>query len=358
MKSKPKKSKVVVVVGPTASGKSDLALRLAKLAQGKPFKKMGILGAEIISADSRQVYRGMDIGAGKVKRDRQQTTDNKQREEYYSGGVRHWMLDVADPKRTFAVNQYQRLARRAVEDITRRGKLPIVTGGTGFYIDALIYDLALPQVTPDKKLRARFDKLTAEKLFEKLRRLDPARAKTIDRHNKRRLVRALEIVLTTGSPVPALPKSYQLKAISYDVLWLGVTWPRDVLARRIKRRLDARFKPDFAKATTGKQGMLAEVKNIRRSGVSWKRLESFGLEYRHLARYLQGKYEVKMSNDKVKKGSKFNIRTSSFRTMREALHRDIVRYSKRQMTWFKRNKNIHWVKNRREAEKLTSQFLL
>lgn len=317
--AKSQRHKLIVIVGPTASGKSALALRLAKLAQGKALRKAGIVGAEIVSADSRQVYRGMDIGTGKVTKKERRL-------------VPHHLLDVADPKRTFTVAHYKRLAQRAVQDILRRDKVPIVVGGTGLYVDALVYNLAIPEVKPDKKLRAQFDKLTARELFEKLKKLDPRRAKTIDRHNKRRLVRALEIVLSTGRPVPVLNVAslYDRRGMQhspYKVLWLGITWPKEVLAKRIKKRLDARLK----------QGMLNEVKKLRRSGVSWKRLESFGLEYKWLALYLQGK----VTSDE----------------MRERLYRAIVQYSKRQMTWFKRNKCIRWTKNRSSALRLVKELL-
>lgn len=293
-----KKTKLIVLLGPTASGKSDLAITLARK-----------FGGEIISADSRQVYCGMDIGTGKVTKRELRL-------------VPHHLLDVADPKRDFSVARFQRLGRKAIADIARRGKLPIIAGGTGFYIDALVYGTKLPDVKPDKKLRAKLEKHSAEQLFAQLKKLDPARATSIDPHNKRRLVRALEIVLATGKPVPVASRES-----SYDVLWLGITWPKEELGRRIAVRLAKRFK----------QGMIAEIRLLRAHGVSFKRLECFGLEYRWIAMYLQGK--------------------TSLSEAKAGLQRAIVQYAKRQMTWFKRNKDIRWITNENQALGLAREFV-
>lgn len=283
-------STILVIVGPTASGKSDVAITFAKK-----------YGGEIISADSRQVYRGMDVGTGKVTKREQKL-------------VSHHLLDVTDPKRDFSVSRYKKLAQQAVQDIQKRGKLPIVVGGTGLYVDALLDRVSWPEVPPNKKLRAQFEKLTVAKLFEKLQKLDPRRAKTIDRHNKRRLIRALEIVLTTGKPIPL-----QLKDARTDVIWIGINPEKEMLIRNIRKRLDTRMR----------HSMIQEVKRLHQSGVSWKRLENFGLEYRWIARYLQ---------EKISK-----------QEMHDDLLRDIIRYSKRQITWFKRNKEIRWFTHSRQA---------
>ena len=278
------KPQIIVLAGPTSSGKSDLAIALAKKYNG-----------EIVSADSRQVYRGMDIGTGKVTKREQKL-------------ARHWLLDVASPKRQYSVAQWKRVAQRTIADIMRRGKLPIVCGGTGFWIDALVYDAVLPDVQPNLNLRARLNKLTTGQLFARLQKLDPTRAASIDRQNPRRLIRALEIVLATGKPVP--PSSHRPP---YHALYLAISVDPKILAQRIEQRLDARLKT----------GMIKEIKNLHTSGVSWKRLESFGLEYRFVARYLQ------------------NTLTRS--EMREQLLRAIIQYSKRQMTWLKRKKEIVWL---------------
>lgn len=295
------KPHIIVVAGPTACGKSDIAIALARRFNG-----------EIISADSRQVYQGMDIGSGKVTKAEQKK-------------AKHWLLDVASPTRQYSVAQWKKEAQKIITDIIRHGKTPIICGGTSFWIDSLVYDLSLPEVKPNPALRKKLALMSTSQLYTKLKRLDPVRAVSIDRHNPRRLVRALEIVMTTGRPVP--PLSYKLQATNYDLLYLAITYPQTTLNKRIALRLDKRLK----------HGMLAEVRRLHEQGVSYKRLESFGLEYRWLARYLQKHLTLREAHD--------------------ALLRDIIAYSKRQMTWLKRNKDIVWVKNEAQAIHLAQRFL-
>lgn len=290
------KQKIIAIIGPTASGKSGLGIFLAKK-----------FGGEIISADSRQVYRGMDIGTGKITKKEQQL-------------VKHHLLDVTNPKKVFTVSNFKALGEKAIQEILKKNKIPIIVGGTGFYIDALIKDLSLPEITPNFKLRKHFDKLSTDHLFKMIRNLDPQRAKTIDSKNKRRLIRALEIIQATNKPVPKL-----ISNIKYQVLWLGLK-PKN-LEKKIELRLEKRLK----------QGMIREVKKLLSQGVSKKRLYDFGLEYRWINEYLSGKI--------------------SCAKMRDGLFRAIVKYSKRQMTWFKRNKEIHWIKNQKEADKLIQKFI-
>ncbi len=303
------KPKIIVIVGPTASGKSDLAIQLARKFNG-----------EIISADSRQVYRRMDIGTGKVSKDRSRNYELGIRNEYYSNGIRHHLIDVANPKRIFSVAQFQKLAQRAIKNILKRNKLPIIVGGTGQYIDTLIYNFSLPEVPPNYKLRTKLEKQTPEQLFARLQKLDPERAQNIDRHNPRRLIRAIEIVIATGQPVGQIKKQSP-----YDVLWLGLN-PKN-LDQRISARLSARFK----------QGLIAEVKKLRANGISWQRLHNLGLGYRIILEYLKGNTSL--------------TETKKLVTLSE------IQYSKRQMTWFKRNKEIRWLKTEKNAEKLTRAFV-
>lgn len=323
------KQPLIVVSGPTASGKSDIAIQLARKFNG-----------EIISADSRQVYRGMDIGSGKVLRDK--TFPNSKlkilnSKLFYSEGIRHYLIDVASPNRQYSVARFKHEAQKAIRDIVCRGKLPIICGGTGFYIDALIYQSVLPAVKPDAKLRARLSKLTAVELFARLKKLDPSRATTIDRHNPVRLIRALEIVMTTGRPVPILsPRTGMIyHTRPWGTLYLGMTKPMPELKRCIEKRLDARLK----------NGMIAEVKRLHASGVSWKRLESFGLEYRWVARYLQSKTRNKKREP------------SSFTEMRNGLLHDIIAYAKRQLTWWRKNPDLVYITNEKQARNLVSKFL-
>lgn len=268
--------KIIVVCGPTATGKSDYAVELAKNISG-----------EVISADSRQVYVGMDKGSGKITKREMK-------------GVPHHLLDVANPKRTFSVAQYKKLSKDVIDDIIARGKTPILCGGTGFYIDAVICDTIFPSVPPNKTLRAALAKKSLESLQQKLRALDPRRYALVDQKNKVRLIRAIEIATVLGS-VPELKRTKQ-----YDVVWHYLDFPDDVLKERIHHRLIKRMK----------QGMLKEVEYLHKQGISWKRLESFGLEYRYLALLLQ----KKMTREEVL----------------SQLESAIWHFAKRQRTWFKK----------------------
>lgn len=338
------RSRIVVIVGPTASGKSDLALQLAKLAQGKPFqKKYSIAGAEIISADSRQVYKGLDIGTGKVPRDKKDKNKkfkksdvlflyDRNRMAYYSQWIRHHLIDVASPKRQFTVAQFKKLAEKAIKSIIRRGKLPIIVGGTGFYIDVLLGRMSVPEAPPNQKLRSKLEKLSTERLFKKLQKLDPKRARTIEPHNKRRLIRALEIVEALGKVPSFAPPTLKLRRASkasegtaqvkYEILWIGIKLPQKEIEKRIRRRTLARLK----------QGAVKEVKQLLNSELSKKRIYDFGLGYRAIIKYLDKKL--------------------SYEEMLEEFAKSEIQYSKRQMQWFKRNKEIRWISLDKEVMSL------
>lgn len=277
--------KVLVIVGPTASGKTDLSIKLAKKFNG-----------EIISADSRQVYKGMDLGTGKITKEEME-------------GIPHYLLDVANPKRTFTVSQYRKKANKALKKIFKKNKLPIIVGGTGFYIESIIDNPSIPKVKPDKRLRRKLEKETTENLYKRLKKLDPERANDIDQYNRRRLIRALEIVLKTKQPVPKITKQKP----DFEVTMIGIKRDieelEDLIYKRLIKRLD--------------QGMIDEVKKLHRKGVSYKRLEDFGLEYKYIAQYLQKKITKE--------------------EMIEKLTSEIKKYAKRQMTWFKRDKRIQWI---------------
>ena len=304
-------NKLIVILGPTASGKSDLAVKIAlQLGSKQAKKKFNINGAEIISADSRQIYKGMDIGTGKIS-------------EKEMRGIPHYLLDVASPKKIFTVAQYRKLALKAMDKIFKKGKVPIVCGGTAFYIYALIDGIIIPKVKPDWQLRRKLEKLETEELLKKLEKLDPRRVKSIEKKNRRRLIRALEIVIKTKKPVP-LPKKNPLP---YPVIFIGIKKDPVELKESIRNRLEGRLK----------QGMIAEVKKLKKSSLSWQRLESFGLEYKYVAEELQKKI--------------------SYNEMKEKLQKAIERFAKRQMTWFKRDKRIHWIKKQPEAAKLVKKFL-
>jgi len=300
IKEKQKKNnKLIVIVGPTASGKTNLSIKIAKSFNG-----------EIVSADSRQVYKGMDIGTGKITKKEMQN-------------IPHHLLDVVSPKTMFTIAQYQKKAKKAIKDIQKRNKLPILIGGTGFYIQAVTDGIAIPPVKPDWKLRKNLEKKSAKELFRKLKKIDPKRAKTIEKQNKRRLIRALEIVMKTKKPIPPFKKN----PIDSDILFLGIKKEKEKLAKLIKKRLEKRLK----------NGMIAEVKRLKKQGISYKRLEKFGLEYKYVALYLQNKITKNEMIEKIQK---------------ETEH-----YAKRQMTWFKKEKRIKWIKNYTETKKLTQKFL-
>lgn len=305
------KPKLIVVLGPTASGKSDLAVELAKkfypVKNGSQFNRVN---GEVISADSRQVYKGMDLGTGKI-------TKKEMR------GVPHHLLDVCNPKKVFTVAEYKKLAEKAIKDILKRNKLPIICGGTGFYIDAVVSGQSFPEVPPNKDLRQKLEAMSHEQLLKMLKKLDPERAETVDTKNKVRLVRAIEIATTLGK-VPTTKN-----AIVYDSICIGIKWPKEILRERIYTRIISRIK----------KGMIEEIKNLHEAGISWKRMFSLGLEYRYISLFLQGKL--------------------SKEEMIEILHTKTCQYAKRQMTWFKRNKDIVWVEPERleDAEEVVEKFL-
>lgn len=275
----PLQKKVLIIVGPTAAGKSALGVRLAKKFNG-----------EIISADSRQVYKGLNIGTGKI-------TKQEMR------GIPHHLLSVADPKKQFSAAQYKLLADKFVRYIVQKDRLPIIVGGTGFYIDALTGTAVFPNVPPNHKLREKLSKKSTAELFKKLKKKDPRRAQTIDSKNKVRLIRALEIIEALGK-VPIFKFTP-----SHNFIYIGIQ-PSN-LDERIYKRLLKRL-----------NGMIREGKKLRKQGLTYKRMRELGLEYRYIAMYLKGQ---------LSRGE-----------MVEKLYVEIRRYAKRQMTWFKRNKKIKW----------------
>ncbi len=282
METSPKKGKLIVVCGPTASGKSDLAVRIGKAVDG-----------EVVSADSRQIYKGMNIGTGKI-------THREMK------GIPHHMLDVASPKRRYTVQDFKKNAEHAMDKILIKNKVPILCGGTGFYIEAVVDNIVYPNVPPDPLLRKKLNAMDPSMLMTMIKKLDPTRAAMLDPSNKVRIVRAIEIASALGA-VPPVKKEPR-----YDTLMIGITIPEADLRQKIEKRLHKRMR----------QGMIEEVKELHRKGLSWKRMEEIGLEYRYIARYLEGKLTKKEMFDQL-----------SF---------EIWHYAKRQMTWFKREKRIEW----------------
>lgn len=286
--------KLIVILGPTSSGKSDLAVKIASLFNG-----------EIISADSRQVYRGLNIGSGKIT-------------ESEMLGIPHHMLDLENPQNVFTVAQYKKKATEVISKIIERGNLPILCGGTGFYIQAVTDNLPIPKVPPNQKLRAKLEKQKVQKLFFELQKKDSRRANQIDPANKRRVIRALEIVKYSGK-VPALTTK-RIKI--YDTLKIGLQLEEQTLKKNIRRRLLKRIA----------EGMIEEAKQLHKEGLSFERMEELGLEYKFLAKYLKGTIDLQEMMDK--------------------LNTEIWRYAKRQKTWFNKDPNIEWF----SPEKTTTIF--
>lgn len=295
------KNKLIVILGQTATGKSDFAVEIAKEIKG-----------EIISADSRQVYKGMNLGSGKITKKEMKN-------------VPHYLLDIISPKKIFSVSDFKKLADKNIKEIFNKNKVPIICGGTGFYIDTVINNIILPEVKPNEKLRKELNQLSILELVQYLDKLDPDRLKTIDKNNKVRLIRAIEIAKALGK-VPKLKNhndtfSAGAENVSFSSLKIGLALPDEILKERIKIRLLSRIK----------KGMIKEIENLHKDGISWKRLESFGLEYRYVSLFLQ----VKLSKEE----------------MIEKLNTEIWHFAKRQKTWFKRDKNIIWINPLKKSEK-------
>jgi tRNA dimethylallyltransferase len=283
---------LLVVLGPTATGKTRLAVEAARC-----------LGGEIISADSRQVYRGFDIGSG------------KDLDEYAE--IPYHLVDIVEPGYEFSLFDFARGFRAAFDDISKRAALPVLAGGTGLYLDAVLRRYALVEVPRDEALRAELARLSMDTLRDRLRSLKPSLHNSTDLDDRRRLVRAIEIALGEatgrGEPLP-LP---QLSARVF-----GLRWPRERLRQRITLRLRQRLD----------QGMIEEVEALHAAGVSWQTFEFYGLEYRFVARFLQGQLS----------------RNDLFQQLNSAIHK----FAKRQETWFRRMQRdgveIHWLDGERE----------
>jgi tRNA dimethylallyltransferase len=293
-----KKQKVVAIVGPTGSGKTALAIKLAQKFNG-----------EIISADSRAVYRGLDIGTAKPTKEEQAV-------------IPHHLLDVLDAGERFTVAQFQKLANQAIADITSRGKVPFLVGGTGLYVDAVLENFQFPP-EGDPELRFHLDLESDERLLEILQTVDPQTYQKIDRQNRRRVLRAVEVALSTGK---SFSGQKNRKEPSFDLLVIGPQVSRQELYRCFDQRLENWLK----------QGFIEEVrKALDDASPDW--MHSLGLQYRYFAQYIQGEIGLEEAMRLTKKSN--------------------YAFIKRQMTWFRRKKQIHWVRSQKEAESLLSDFL-
>lgn len=292
------KPKVIVIVGPTASGKTDLSIRLAKELNG-----------EIISADSMQIYKKMTIGTAKPTQEEMQ-------------GIIHHMIDIIEPNESFNVAKYKEMAEEKIEEILSKGKQPIIVGGTGLYVDTLVKGIEFFDIENDFEYRNKLEEETKLKgidwLHDELKKVDPVAAENIEKNNVRRVIRALEIYKVTGKTKTELDKE-SVKGSKYDYYVFGLLWDREELYKRINLRVDIMLE----------MGLIEEVKSlIQNEGFSKTSLQ--GLGYKEVVEYLDG--------------------IISYEEMIEKIKMETRKYAKRQMTWFKRNKDIVWIDAKNKDE--------
>jgi len=287
-------NKLLVILGPTASGKSDLAIKIAKLFNG-----------EIISADSRQIYKEINIGTAKPKKDNL-----------------HHLLNFINPDKHFSAAQYKELAYKTIKDVQDRGKLPILCGGTGLYLSSIIENWQFPKVPPQKKLRKELETKSAQQLFKIYQKLDPKGAKFIDKKNKRRLIRAIEVCKTNNNPFWQQRKSDNSL---FDTLIIGIKLPKEELKKRIALRIKKMIK----------MGLETEVKTLVKKYKWIPVLQTIGYQE------WKGYFDNKISKKEVQ----------------NLIELHTIQYSKRQMTWFKKIKDVQWIENPEQAIKLTKLFL-
>lgn len=300
--------KLITIVGPTASGKTDLSIAVAKA-----------VGGEIINADSRQVYRGMNIGTAKEQ------NDGSVPGSYASQGIVHHLIDIADPDQEITLAHYQTLTFQVIADICARGKVPMLVGGTGLYVQAIIDNLDIPRVPPNATLRHELESKTTEQLMEILTSEDPEAAETMDPFNRRYIIRAIEIVRTTGKSNASQKKCGVPRC---DALLLGVRRERDVLAQRIHQRIQQMIDA----------GLVDETKQlIAKYGLHLSAMSSIG--YCEIESYLRGEISLEAAIERME------ARTRQF--------------ARRQITWWRRpgTRSVTWVESSEEAVRLAQAFL-
>ena len=289
---KNQKPKVIVIVGPTASGKTSTSIEVAKRLNG-----------EIVSADSMQIYKEMDIGTAKP------TIEER-------AGIKHYMLDVVSPDEEFNVSKYKIMAEDAIEEILKNGKTPIIVGGTGLYVNSLIDSIEFIDVKEDIEYRneclEKAEKYGPQFLHDELRKIDEEAAEKIDVNNVRRVIRALEVFKVTGKTKTELDKE-SIKEPKYDYLVYGIDWDRAILYERIEKRVDIMLN----------DGLIEEVKDLMNK-YNFSKTAIQGLGYKEVVEYLEN--------------------SISYEEMVEKLKMETRRYAKRQLTWFRRDKRITWCK--------------
>lgn len=304
------KEKLIIILGPTASGKTDLSLKLAKEFNG-----------EIINADSRQIYKYMNIATAKEP-------GKRKNEKYIVNGIAHYLIDFIEPDHEYTLAHFQKDAVKRIKEIQSRGKVPFLVGGTGLYISSIVDNYSIPKGKPNKKLRVQLEKdfrtKGLEYLWKKLIQKDPGAAKVVDKNNPRRVIRALEVVLTTGQPFSQLREK---RESIFDILQLGVKIGKKELEKRINLRTERMVK----------QGLLDETRKLLKKGYKADLPSMSGIGYKEAIQYFLGRI--------------------SFGQMVDLIKQNTRQYAKRQMTWFKRDKRIVWIKEYKKAENMVGKFL-
>ena len=288
------KKPLIILTGPTAVGKTALSVRLAKKING-----------EIISADSMQVYRGMDIGSAKVS-------------EEEMDGVKHYLIDVLEPSDEFNVVKFQEMAKEAMDDIYSKGKIPIIAGGTGFYIQSILYDIDFEKNENDREYRTYLENIAAtedgeKKLYEMLQNIDPKSAEIIHANNVKRVIRALEFFKETGTPISEHNEEQREKNSPYNFCYFVLNDDREKMYANIEKRVDIMLD----------MGLVSEVEKLYEKGYHKEMVSMQGLGYKEILDYFNGDISLERAVYLIK--------------------RDTRHFAKRQLTWFRREKNVTWV---------------
>jgi tRNA dimethylallyltransferase len=287
------KNKLIILAGPTASGKTSVSIDLAKR-----------LGGEIISADSIQVYKYMDVGTAKISVEEMQ-------------GVKHHLIDVLDPKEDFNIVKFQNMVKCSIEEIVKNGHIPILVGGTGFYIQSVIYDIDFNNEDDNssvrKKLEEEYDAFGADFMHEKLKKIDIVSAQNIHKNNKKRIIRAIEYFLINNEPISSHNEVQREKKSPYDYRFFVLNPPRDILYERINKRVDIMVE----------NGLVDEVKKLREMGLSTANISMQGIGYKEIIEYLDGEVSLETAIENIKQNTRH--------------------MAKRQVTWFKREKDVIYV---------------
>ena len=293
------KEKVIVICGPTASGKTALSIELAKKING-----------EIVSADSMQIYKDMDIGTAKPTNEEMQ-------------GIKHYLLDFVSPEERYSVAQYKQDAKTAIKEIISKGKTPIIVGGTGLYVDSLIYEIEYSDIKIDENYRKELEKIVEEKGLDELHKMaiqiDPIAMEKISPNDKKRIMRVLEIYKSTGKTKTQQEEESRRKPVEYDYKVFAINWDREILYQRINKRVDIMIE----------QGLIEEVKNILQNYEQFPTAMQ-GLGYKEVVDYINGIYTKEEMIEKIKMETR--------------------RYAKRQLTWFRKNKQTIWLDGTNEKQ--------